>query len=98
MSTATTPQLPSTAEAYGNTYQLYNDIFFSKLANEYGIQPQNEAEAASLIEIAGACRAHQQKQASEQNRFLAFQYKLAGAQPDAMQLQLRQQAEESVIQ
>ena len=48
--------LPEVGEAYNNLFEgVHANVFFGKLAN-HGIQPQNEKEAADLLELAGKLR------------------------------------------
>ena len=48
--------LPDVGEAYNNLFEgVHANVFFGKLAN-HGIQPQNEKEAADLLELAGKLR------------------------------------------
>tara|TARA_R100000005_G_C4863577_1_gene123674 strand:- start:175 stop:573 length:399 start_codon:yes stop_codon:yes gene_type:complete len=48
--------LPDVGEAYNNLFEgVHANIFFGKLA-QAGIQPQNEKEAADLIELAEKLR------------------------------------------
>ena len=48
--------LPEVGEAYNNLFEgVHANVFFGKLANN-GIQPQNEKEAADLLELAGRLR------------------------------------------
>lgn len=48
--------LPEVGEAYNNLFEgVHANVFFGKLAN-HGVQPQNEKEAADLLELAGKLR------------------------------------------
>ena len=48
--------LPEVGEAYNNLFEgVHANVFFGKLAN-HGIEPQNEKEAADLLELAGRLR------------------------------------------
>ena len=61
-------QIMDPAEAYGLVHQrVYAPVFFTKLAEDYGISPQTEEEAMDLLERAGQLRVafnEQQKTAS----------------------------------
>lgn len=62
MSTTPAPQLPDFQTAYDNLFfGVRSNAFFSKLA-EFGVQPRNEKEAASLMEMAGIIRAAKEEQ------------------------------------
>jgi hypothetical protein len=68
-------QVPDPGAAYDFLYsQIHAPVFFNKLAQDYGIVPQNEAEAGQLLEMAAeifqAGQQAQQKQASAQGTFL----------------------------
>jgi hypothetical protein len=68
-------QVPGADQAYDFLYgQIHAPVFFNKLAQDYGIVPQSEAEATRLLEmgadIFAAQQAEQQKQASAQGSFL----------------------------
>jgi hypothetical protein len=68
-------QVPDPAAAYDFLYsQIHAPVFFNKLAQDYGIVPQNEAEAQQLMEMAteifSAGQQAQQKQANAQGSFL----------------------------
>ena len=48
--------LPELETAYNNLFEgVHANVFFGKLAN-HGIEPQNEKEAADLLELAGRLR------------------------------------------
>ena len=48
--------LPELETAYNNLFEgVHANVFFGKLAN-HGIDPQNEKEAADLLELAGRLR------------------------------------------
>jgi hypothetical protein len=68
-------QVPDPAAAYDFLYgQIHAPVFFNKLAQDYGIVPQNEAEAQQLLDMAAeifaAGQQARQKQASAQGSFL----------------------------
>lgn len=63
------PQMLDPDTAYAMVHQrVYAPVFFSKLAQDYGIKPQSEQEAMEMLAMAGQLRsAHDQgatKQAS----------------------------------
>lgn len=67
---------------------VHMPVFFSKLAQEYGVVPQNENEAQQLVELSHRLRAaHGQEldksagQAAQPNEFLAAANQLLGAEP-----------------
>jgi len=63
--------LPDVGEAYNNLFEgVHANVFFGKLANN-GIQPQNEKEAADLLELAGKLRGvdETEKEAGDDSRF-----------------------------
>lgn len=64
--------LPDVGEAYNNLFEgVHANVFFGKLANN-GIQPQNEKEAADLLELAGRLRGvdgDTEKEAGDDSRF-----------------------------
>lgn len=62
-------------DAYATVHQqVYAPVFFEKLAAEYGIAPQNAAEAGQLLEMAASLRqAHElqvEKTAAAQGSWL----------------------------
>jgi hypothetical protein len=68
-------QVPRADAAYDFLYgQIHAPVFFTKLAQDYGIIPANEAEAGQLLEMAAELFAveqqEQQKQASAQGSFI----------------------------
>lgn len=77
MSTTTQQPAPmDPADAFAVLHQrVYAPIFFDKLASDYGIRPQNDAEAMELLTQASILRqyhdAEQEKQAASQPSLLA---------------------------
>jgi len=73
---AGTPQMLDPESAYATVHQrVYAPVFFEKLASQYGIKPQNEADAMEMLTMAAQLRtAHDvelEKQASVGNPVLA---------------------------
>jgi hypothetical protein len=67
---------------------VHMPVFFSKLAQEYGVVPQNENEAQQLVELSHRLRAaHGQEldksagQAAQPNEFLSAANELLGGAP-----------------
>ena len=57
--------LPAPQDAFATLQnKVANDVFFQKLA-QYGIVPQNEKEAAELIELAGKLQVAEQEQGTK---------------------------------
>jgi hypothetical protein len=68
-------QVPQPDAAYDFLYgQIHAPVFFTKLAQDYGIVPQNEAEAMRLLEMGAdlfaAEQQNQEKQASARGSFI----------------------------
>ena len=68
-------QVPAPDVAYDFLYsQIHAPVFFNKLAQDYGIVPQNDTEAIQLLDMAAdlfaAGQQEQQKQASAQGTFI----------------------------
>jgi len=89
------PSLPQPEVAFQKMAGLYNEVFFHKLA-EYGLGPQNEAEAQTLLESAVSLRAQHQKQASTSNRFAALSHVLPGVGGGESYESLQEQADQSL--
>src|SRR6516162_8572716 len=67
--------VPRPDAAYDFLYsQIHAPVFFNKLAQDYGIVPQNDTEAIQLLDMAAdlfaAGQQEQQKQASAQGTFI----------------------------
>ena len=68
-------QIPPADSAYDFLYgQIHAPVFFTKLAQDYGIVPANEQEASRLLEMGAdlftAEQFNQEKQASAQGSFI----------------------------
>lgn len=99
------PQLLDPDVAYALVHQrIYQPVFFEKLAQDYGIAPQNDNEAVSMLTMAAQLRAaHDQNQKQAQDNTLALAQnhlnqqltKLGFANPEA---QTAQRAKEAAAQ
>jgi hypothetical protein len=69
-------QLPAAEDAYGLLYeQIHAPVFFQKLAQDYGIVPANDEQAARLLQMGADLflndRQEQEKQAASRGDFIA---------------------------
>ena len=89
--------LPELETAYNNLFEgVHANVFFGKLAN-HGIDPQNEKEAADLLELAGRLRGvdNEEKEAGD-SRFanpVGALNEVLGETPQGKQAQAQEEAQ-----
>lgn len=89
--------LPELETAYNNLFEgVHANVFFGKLAN-HGIDPQNEKEAADLLELAGRLRGvdNEEKEAGD-SRFanpVGALSEVLGETPQGKQAQAQEEAQ-----
>ena len=89
--------LPELETAYNNLFEgVHANVFFGKLAN-HGIDPQNEKEAADLLELAGRLRDvdNEEKEAGD-SRFanpVGALSEVLGETPQGKQAQVHEEAQ-----
>ena len=89
--------LPELETAYNNLFEgVHANVFFGKLAN-HGIEPQNEKEAADLLELAGRLRGvdNEEKEAGD-SRFanpVGALSEVLGETPQGKQAQAQEEAQ-----
>ena len=89
--------LPELETAYNNLFEgVHANVFFGKLAN-HGIEPQNEKEAADLLELAGRLRGvdNEEKEAGD-SRFanpVGALSDVLGETPQGKQAQAQEEAQ-----
>ena len=89
--------LPELETAYNNLFEgVHANVFFGKLAN-HGIEPQNEKEAADLLELAGRLRGvdNEEKEAGD-SRFanpVGALNEVLGETPQGKQAQAQEEAQ-----
>jgi len=80
-------QAPTPQDAYNHLLQnLHAPVFFNKLAQDYGVQPQSRQEALDLLSLGGSLfqqYQNQEKQASNNSRFSGLLNEITGGAASA---------------